>query len=535
MMSMHKSIGLIALTTLFAVGCADLAVSNPNDADRERALRTAGDLEALIGGGFGTWYEVTSSNSSSGPLLMTLAYQHSATAANFAMVEFSGWPKVPAHASPSDNFVDQNVGNNWVRLWRAASTSVEGVAELESGEFDLDAEDLARAKAFSYFVLGLVHGSVAVMYDQGYIFDPTVPVEEVALHPREEVLEASFGYFDQAIQEASAEDFTIPDTWMSREISSDELIRIAHSYRARLRAAMARTPEERQAVDWNAVISDIDAGITEPFEIDMRPGTGFESNTLENIFRFGPWGQLSYQVLGMADQSGQYQRWFARAPADRHPQFSETDVFLIITPDLRFAQGATLDEQRLEENKGTKFEISRGSGGFSAQWVRPDRGSFRWAYYRYHELDAWANNYDPAEPTDMPEITVEEMRLLRAEALYRMGDLAGAAEVVNETRVPAGLNVTDASSTNTSCVPKLPNGECGDLFEMLKWEVRLETIYRGLFMAPWYFHGRGWGDLTEGSFLELPVPSRELELLFLEPYTFGPGFESVAPVGTYGN
>lgn len=520
---------------MLAVGCADLEVTNPNDADRERALQSAGDLEALIGGGFGTWYDVTGDNSSSGPILMTLAYQHSATAANFGMVEFSGWPKVPAHASASDNFVTPNVENNWIRLWRAAATSVEGFNELDSGEFDLDADRLARARTFAYFMLGLAHGSAAVMFDRGYIYDPTIPVEEVAIQPRDEVLEAAFGYFDQAIQEASAEDFTVPDTWMSREISSDELVRIAHSYRARFRAAVARTPEERAAVDWNAVISDIDNGITEPFEIDMRPETSFGSDNLSNIFRFGPWGQLSYQVLGMADQSGQYQRWFARAPADRNPLLGDNDPFLIITPDLRFAQGSTVEEQQLEENKGTMYEISRGTGGFSAQWVRPDRGTFRWSYYRYHALDDWASNYESSDPTDLPEITVEEMRLLRAEALYRMGDRAGAAEIVNETRVPAGLNATDASGLNTSCVPKLPNGECGDLFEMLKWEVRLETIYRGLFMAPWYFHGRGWGDLTEGSFLELPIPSNEAELLLIEPYTFGPGFASAAPVGTYGN
>lgn len=79
------------------------------------------------------------------------------------------------------------------------------------------------------------------------------------------------------------------------------------------------------------------------------------------------------------------------------------------------------------------------------------------------------------------------------------------------------------------------NGQCGSLLEMLKWEVRLETIYKGLHMASWYFYGRGWGDLPEGSFLQIPVPGRETELLGIASYTFGgPGGESAAPVGTYG-
>jgi hypothetical protein len=79
------------------------------------------------------------------------------------------------------------------------------------------------------------------------------------------------------------------------------------------------------------------------------------------------------------------------------------------------------------------------------------------------------------------------------------------------------------------------NGDCGSLLEMLKWEVRLETIYKGLHMASWYFNGRGWGDLAEGSFLNLPVPGRETELLGITSYTFGgPGGDGSAPVGTYG-
>ncbi|HSJ24139.1 MAG TPA: hypothetical protein VK929_05670, partial [Longimicrobiales bacterium] len=87
-----------------------------------------------------------------------------------------------------------------------------------------------------------------------------------------------------------------------------------------------------------------------------------------------------------------------------------------------------------------------------------------------------------------------------------------------------------------SCVPKLPNGSCGDLFEMLKWEIRMETAYQGYFSSPWYFHGRGWGDLAQGTPLQLPVPGREAELLMIPTYTFGGiGGESAAPSGTYGH
>jgi len=537
-MIMHRLLAVAALASLAITGCADLSVQNPNDPDRERTFQTASDIENLIAGGYRTWWSISGSNSRPGPILMTLSYQHSATAANFGMVEFSSWPKSRTHHLAADQFHSQNVGNAWVDAWRAVSVAVEGLKTLDEGTLELPPDRLVRARAYGFFMLGLAHATVASLYDQGYIYDPSVEIEDVTLHPYPEVWNAAEAYFGQAIAEAQAGPMaTIPSTWMSRSVEADQLVRLIHSYRARFRAAMARTPEERQAVNWDAVLSDIDNGITDTWFIDQNPGSEFAGGTATsasvNIFRLGPWGQMSYQYLGMADQSGQFQRWFAMDPWDRHPLLGEDDPFLIVTPDERFAQGSTVEEQR--ENEGSLFHISRGPGGFAAQWVRPDRGSFRWSYYRYHALDDWANNATPENRHDFPEIRIEEMNLLRAEALFRNNNLAGAADIINQTRTAAGLNATDAAGTNTDCVPRLPNAQCGDLWEMLKWEVRLETMYTGLFMAPWYFHHRGWGDLTEGSFLQLPVAARDGEILGIELSPYGGTFPFAAPVGTYGN
>jgi hypothetical protein len=399
----------------------------------------------------------------------------------------------------------------------------------------LPPNELSRATAYGYFVLGLAHGSTAIMFDQGYIYDPTINVDDVKLAPYPEVLTAALGYFDKAIAEATGKTFTIPATWMSQEVPAAQLVRIAHSMKARYRAAAARTPAERAAVNWAQVIADVDKGVTATWSINVRSASGFSSGTMANLVRYGPWHQLSFQVHGMADQSGQYQRWMAKAPLDRHPNLSADqtgDPFVIITPDLRFPRGTTLAEQTLLANRGQRFEISRATGGYGAQWNRPDRGTFRWSFYRNWRDQHWEV---AANRTDHPEITIHEMRLLKAEALFRTGDLAGAATLVNMSRTAAGLNATNAAGLNTSCVPKLPNGQCGNLLEMLKWEVRMETMFYGLHMAPWYFHGRGWGDLAEGSFLSLPVPGREAELLQIQLYTFGgPGGQGSAPVGTYG-
>lgn len=531
-MNMRKSLAVLALAGVTLAGCVDLEVTNPNAADAARALATPGDIEALIGGGYGSWWLSSSANTGPSAILMTMAYQHSATAANFGMVEFSGWPKVPAQNQPAQQFSSQNSANAWVWFYRAVSGVVDGLNALEAG-VELSPSDLARARAYGYFVLGMAHGSAALMYDRAYIYDPSIDVEDVQLAPYGEVMEAALGYFDRAIQEAQGQNFVLPNTWMSQPLTAQQLQRLAHSMKARYRANVARTPAERAAVNWAAVIADIDAGVTSPFIMDVTSASSFGSSVLVNIHRFGPWGQMSYQVLGMADQSGSYQQWIARDPADRHPNLSPDqsgNPFLIITDDNRFPTGSTIAEQ--QANPGRLYEITTRGGGFGAQWARPDRGTFRWSYYRFVDNDQWQA---AATRDELPEMTLEEMRLLKAEGLYRQGNRAAAADLINVTRVAAGLNATNADGLNTSCVPKLPTGQCGGLFEMLKWEVRLETIYKGLHLASWYFNGRGWGDLAENAFLQIPIPGRELELLGEPLYTFGGiGGDMAAPVGTYG-
>jgi hypothetical protein len=129
-----------------------------------------------------------------------------------------------------------------------------------------------------------------------------------------------------------------------------------------------------------------------------------------------------------------------------------------------------------------------------------------------------------------------DLRLLKAEGLLRNGSLSGAADIINETRVAiGGLNGTTAAGLNTSCVPRLPNRSCGGLFEMLKWEKRMENYHYNF--GAWYFDSRGWGDLFKRTFLHLPVPARELQVLGLPLYTFGgPGgyANGTSPGSSYG-
>jgi hypothetical protein len=212
--------------------------------------------------------------------------------------------------------------------------------------------------------------------------------------------------------------------------------------------------------------------------------------------------------------------WLSLPIDQKSHRLSDGRPVLIVTPDLRFPQGSTVEEQRANEGRFFRIADESEESGGTCTWRKENRGVWRWSWYKAgygRGLD-----YGERDQRNQPETTIEEMRLLKAEALYRMGNLAEAAVIVNETRIPAGLNPTDAGGTNTDCVPRLPDGTCGDLWEMLKWEKRMETVFTGVASVGWFFDARGWGDLWKDTPLHLPVPCGEAELMQLLPCnTFG--------------
>jgi hypothetical protein len=119
-------------------------------------------------------------------------------------------------------------------------------------------------------------------------------------------------------------------------------------------------------------------------------------------------------------------------------------------------------------------------------------------------------------------MSVDEMRLLKAEAELRLGNLQDAADLINVTRVgngelaPVGPNGVPESD---SCVPRRDDGSCGTLLDALEYERLIELA--GLEATRAYVDRRGFGTLKTGTFLQLPVPGEELQMLGQPIYTFG--------------
>jgi starch-binding outer membrane protein, SusD/RagB family len=521
---------LSILLVLYTAGC-DLEIQNPNHPDTERVYIDQDDVLDLIGGSFNTFYYALTAYGGPGPMLSTASFQHSTYAAGGGMVLYSSIPRNPIDNRPGAHFSD-NLELVWYRAYRAIADATTGIRQLDSGRIAISLNENNAARAFAKFTQGVAHGYIALLYDKGFIFDESKSPHVVyEMRSSYELFEAASDYLETAILIGKEHPETmLSEEWTGGAISDlGELSRLAHSYRAYFRANMPRTPVEADFVDWHAVIEDIENGMAEDFS-PLADGHFSEwfSWKLYYVNTPGPWSQMNYFIQGMADQSERYQTWYGLHPYYKHPILPGNVPFLIQTPDRRFPQGEEEEEQR--ENPGSYIRV----GDQTTSWGRPDRGTWRWSYYHDNRYESY---YTDAAGGSTPILTQPVLQLIKAEALFRMRNYEGAAAILNITRETNGglqpvLPVNDPAM-NTDCVPKLPDGSCGDLWEMLKWEKRLESYHVGL--GAWYFDSRRWGDHMEGTFLQLPVPGKELNVLKESIYTFGGvGGEWAAPIGTYG-
>lgn len=512
---MSKLIRSLTAVAVFGAlaACTDspLEVENTNNPDTQRALKSPADVEKLIADSYNLWFVGTHGNVTPGiyAQMSDAAFEHSAMAANFGMVERSAMPRLAINNNSADTYAAE-----YFELWKdnnsALVSAALGLQRYADPAFTLgDADDDARAKAFAYLVLGLAHGSIAVTYDSGSVIDPANFSANATppLVGYDSVMNAALNFLDKAIETSEGASFTLPETWINgNAMSADELAALAHTYKAKYRAQVARTKAERDAVDWSAVLADANAGISSTLEITMDDNIWYLLYSYYHSF-FGAWNQMNYMFLGMADQSGRYQTWFNSA------DYMSRQPFVLVTADRRFPSGTTATEQAA--NPGLYLAYKGNSGGH----VRAERGQWRWSFYEDERYTGFYETYQGPYPV----VTTAEMDLLEAEALIRLNRVSEALPLVNATRVANGQlpAVTGAGAVpgGTACVPKLPSGQCGDLFEALKWEKRLETWGTGF--GSWFLDARGWNDLPKGTALSWPVPARELQVRQLLIYTTG--------------
>lgn len=488
---MHITRKLSLLGMLVALpACMDMDIVNPNQPDREQALAEEGDVESLLGTGFYRFWNGTQKYSP-GMGLAVVANELTSAYANYGMLPLAEMPRASWDNSPIYPRRDF-ITNPWNNLYLSISNVADALVAIDEGlrfEGSGGTDHTPRARAFGKLSQGLSHGFLALMFDQAVIFDETLDIENMdPPAPYPEVMEAALGYLEEAIEISEANAFQLPSgdaAWIhGRALTNVEMAQWAHSISARYLAAVARTPTERQAVDWDRVLYHLDRGVTQD---DGPQGDGnlwwWATGQRDSI-----WIRAAYDLIGPADQSGGYEEWSATPARDRQP-------FQITTDDRRI-HGA--------DGPDSPGKYVRYTG--STPPFPDERGTYLQSLYYYHRYDY---HIETSYRGLMPLFLESEHDLLRAEALLRLNrDRNLAIDLVNKYRVGVGElePISDAVSDEV-------------LWETLFYEKALEgaNSIAGLV----YFDRRGWGKLYCGTPLHFPMPGAELELLLMPNYTFG--------------
>ncbi len=556
MRTIERTLLLIAGSVMVGACSDPLAVENRNNPERANVLALPRDVEALGSRLYQNVHANTmgGSNDALYPQMLALSLENSSALNNFGMGPRGGIPR---------NFIDNTRGNSlqignrrdFAGLQQTARTAMVIKARLDEEGFTIGTEGAdRRLRAFMWFGYGTALGNAALNYAEAAVpLDTDTETTVPPLQPYGEVMAAALAALDSAIAIARepGTSFPIPGDWLAQSsgIPRDRFVQILHSYKARFRAGVARTPEERAAVNWAEVIADATNGIQTDFVLNLSPGAGWDYSWLVQMYTTGPanWHQMTTFMIGMADTSGAYDAHVRTARESR-------DRIVIATPDLRFPRGTTIEEQRTNSPDiltGVQYLRARPQGE-----LQP---SFAWgvSHYAHHR---WRGLHAATRVGPWVTFSKVENDMLAAEGHIRAGAYASAATLINTSRARVGLPPVAASADapvpggtlatpvpgGASCVPRVPvpstdptqgyqGTRCGGILEAMKWEKRMETAYSSY--GTWYHDGRGWGDLPEGTALQWPVPWQEMDargVPFVEAYG-GVGRDGGAPRSpTYG-
>ena len=425
-----------------------------------------------------------------------------------------------------------------------------------------------RVLTFAKWLQGMSHIHLGMLFDSAAVITDTVDLSTLPVLPffhHTVVVDSGIKWLEQTIEMTKQASFIFPlndDLWIyNTAVSNDELAAISHSYIARALAYSARNPQERAAVDWQRVKDNILKGVTAPFgplgqpnpiiAMDYRGimsaapqniasictsgGTNFCNHDNNPSYSHAGVARVDMRLLGPADTSGAYQTWLEQASG---PNFKDAQPFVIRTPDKRIQEenGNT----PLQKPTYFKFTALRPLETI----MPPERGDYFWSFYwsssramnnhtQFPAAGGGRARRDP-NPGDLGQIQDAmllpvEMDLLLAEAEYRLGNHGAAATLINKSRVANGElpPVTAAGvPVSNSCVPQRWDGSCGDLWDALVYEKRIETYGTAIS----FFDLRGWGCLLEGTMTELPPPGRQLQIIGKPIYTKGgPTDQTAAP------
>jgi hypothetical protein len=520
--------GVLAFVT---AGCQDLEITNPNNPDRQVVVSSATDVEALISTSFRRWFNMTQGLTPS-TALTSAADEFSGGFTDYGTHEQGLEPRNAIDNGPvSANSPNRGPFQTIYSIIGGVNIGLQAIDKYDLKITSSGQDVTQRAWAFGKFVQGLTHGWEAMLYDKGWAFSETMDLDTIQfvegsskvqdlITDYKVVRDTALAELAEALRIAQSTPFTLPGSFQGDwipgiEMSNQQFARLIHSFIARYMVYWARTPEDRAKVEWAKVIEHIDQGITQDFAPMGTPDimdSGYKNRAArQRTTTPGDFMRVDYQLVGVADQGSGFIAWHAQPWANRNPfiMTNVQDKRIIKSP----AAPCTSTTATSLANEG-KYMGCHVATIFSAS-----RGTGQRSYYYFHRLGrGTAYNTGP-----LLIMTVAEMDLLKAEGLIRLGRASEAVALVNKTRVANGElpPVTLDGVPGPFCTPRKFNGDCGSLWDALRYEKRMEGIGTDAALAHW--DARGWGSFVINTPLDYPIPGDQLELMGLPMYTTGGG------------
>jgi hypothetical protein len=539
---------LATVAFLLAVGASgcELGVTNPNAADRARALASPDDVETLIRSAYsGAYWQAAQHFRDIGPSAMVMANHGSSAWGNFGMNDAGREPREPLRNQSSYSYAyifEQPWGDNY----RGLSSSSDGLAALDAGvEIGDGGERNGRARAWATFMQGLTACHLALTFDRAWALDETTDLAALTFGdavPYAQMMTFALGKLDIAEGLAGSMGINIESTWLSGvTLTPSEFAGLIRSYRARCAANLPRSPSERSLVDWGQVGSDAATGLN-ILMLDMEEtGPWWSAIKIYNGSEDATWTRMHIDHVGMGNTDGSYQSWLAIPVTQRTAPDAGCAGGCMIIPDNRYP-GAGAAPADGDESTAIHPIMNVPYHGYNDDVIgRAERGTYRQS--GYHNM-LW-DDYVDTDIGFIPEMLPAEFDLLAAEAALEQGNAAAAAALINISRVGNGglPALVDGGTVpgGADCVPRKrfdQSGTCGDAYDAIIWEhlSELHSVSAGL---P-YFMARRFGVLPTGTAYHYPVPAADLETLQEDVYTFGgagnPGAApSTAPTMVRGN
>ncbi len=486
---MKNKILYIFVLIIVASSCTkDLEVENDTNPSIENIY---GDPDAVYGVAssmFYNWYMRAQTHSWSPSMaMMTMADQGTSSWMNSGMFDLSSEPRAELDNSESYKY-HQIFEHYYEELYGVLNTSNDVLKVIDEGMEigDIDANgngaDTKMVLAMSYFTQGVALGYLGLTYDKAYIItDETEDPAAEVTQDYTKVIETAIASLQKAADIATDNNFIIPSDWINgADYSNNEFAKIIYSYMARLLAYAPRNASENDAVNWNQVIQYVDKGITSDLEIFMD-NVNWKHWVYHYTYERKNWVMVDARIINLLDPAYPYRLTSA---ADPGPATSA---------DARLASDFTKD---------------------NVCNFKPERGYYHFSYYLYTRLD-----YTFSNPANFPEIYVNELDLLKAEAYAQLGDLTQAIGILNNSSRSSrgGLPALSASSTKQ------------EVIDAIYYERDIELFVAGFGIG--YFDMRRRDKLQEGTPLQFPIPSKELNVVGTPVYTFG-GVNNADGIGT---